>query len=129
MNFLSRKSFNSEFWFAGVSLRISGSQVQLIPHQGGVKAVTNQDGVQRGLPVQLVQTSTGRHIYFPLQSQSGSNTVISANGQRITLAKASTADVKLVNSSSNSNSSITKPVNWTSNVNQVIFKKKIYLVL
>lgn len=54
---------------------MSGSEVHLIP---GVK--------QARLPVHLVQTSTGRHIYFPLQSASANsvNAVI-ANGQRLSL--------------------------------------------
>lgn len=109
----------------GLSLRISGSQIQLIPNDGEVKAITSQgEGMQRGLPVQLVQTSTGRHIYFPLQSQAGSNTVIAGNGQRLTLSKNSTADVKLVNSnfnnSNSNNCSIAKPVNWTQTINQVM---------
>ncbi|KAL0272008.1 UNVERIFIED_CONTAM: hypothetical protein PYX00_005146 [Menopon gallinae] len=97
----------------GISLRISGSQVQLITSQAEAKSVC--DGAQRGLPVQLIQTSSGRNLYFPLQAQAGSNTVIAANGQRLTLSKISTADVKLVNSNSNS-CSPNKPVNWFPNV-------------
>ncbi|KAK6637968.1 hypothetical protein RUM44_008392 [Polyplax serrata] len=107
----------------GLSLRISGSQIQLIPNSGELKTITSQsEGLQRGLPVQLVQTSTGRHIYFPLQSQAGSNTVIAGNGQRLTLTKNSTADVKLVNSnfnnSNSTNCSVAKPVNWIPTISQ-----------
>lgn len=121
---------NLTYHLTGLSLRISGSQIQLIPNSGELKTITSQsEGLQRGLPVQLVQTSTGRHIYFPLQSQAGSNTVIAGNGQRLTLTKNSTADVKLVNSnfnnSNSTNCSVAKPVNWIPTISQVMVNDEL----
>jgi len=72
------------FSFSGCAespLRLSGSGVHLIP---GMK--------QTRLPVHLVETSKGRHIYFPLQSaqQTESVNTVIANGQRLGLGNMKT---------------------------------------